>query len=139
MLSDGASYITQSRRSLTSYAKKNKNADDLNSANYGKYMMLHLKARDGDLLLITDPCFPERCTDRDSGAAASHHVLQRLRDRLAGVPSSDDHAVLLALDQLGLAALQEAFGAPRLGLPEETHTDHQALHTHALKGTLHFF
>lgn len=53
---------------------------------------------------------------------ATYDVFQGLCDGLTGVPSLHDHGRLHILHQLRRSALQEAFGALRLGLPVDPHT-----------------
>lgn len=51
----------------------------------------------------------------------SYYVFKGLGDGLTGVPPFHNHGSLHILNQLGRSVLQEALGALRLGLSENTH------------------
>lgn len=48
----------------------------------------------------------------------SHHILQGLSDRLAGVSSFNDHPIFKVFYQFGCSALKEAFRALRFRPPK---------------------
>ncbi len=62
LLSDGAAFTTQSRSSLTSYAISRPLSAMYRLRLWERYCVAcHLKAGDGDLLLITEPALLTRC------------------------------------------------------------------------------